>query len=117
MAKEKIKFFKCKHLESDYDGFDKYAWCHNSKCPTRECWCEKTVEMAVCPGFEKPENDKGFYLDISKEEVKETQNSFLKKLEDTLSKEHQESINETMKMLDRQNKMLNCLNLIKELLK
>lgn len=78
--KIKIEVFKCKHLENEYDGFDKYAWCRNKDCPTRECWCNNIIEEQVCPYFNKEASNKPVILEYNEDYIKDTKKDFLEKL-------------------------------------
>ncbi len=49
----KTKVYECAHYEYEYDGFDKYAWCHCRESGYRECPAEQIYAMQFCPCYKQ----------------------------------------------------------------
>ena len=50
---KKIEFFECKHFEYEYDGYEKYCWCHNPNSGKKECDVKYKYCHQYCPFYEK----------------------------------------------------------------
>lgn len=64
----KTKVYECAHYEYEYDGFDKYAWCHCKESGHRECPCDIIYAMQFCPCY-KQGNLHGEWV-VSADEIK-----------------------------------------------
>lgn len=63
MNRKKTKhIYECEHYEYEYDGFDKYAWCHSKECLSRECIVDYIFCQDLCPFYKK--NSEGRCIDI-----------------------------------------------------
>lgn len=109
--KKKIKLFRCCHIKNDYNGYDKFAFCMNSDCPTNECWCKTVHEMQVCPYFRK--NKQIFVTEKDIQFLVDTQKEFLEKLNKQLVREYTDLSNEIIKSVNIQNKLFNCLEKVR----
>lgn len=74
----KTKVYECAHYEYEYDGFDKYAWCHCRESGHRECPAEHIYSMQFCPCYEKG-NLRGEWV-VSGNEILEAE-EFRKRIE------------------------------------
>ena len=86
MKAEKKRIYECEHYKYEYDGFDKYAWCRNRECLSKECIVDYTFCQDLCPFYKK--NSEGRCIDIElsdhryNEIRKECSNKLKKKAEE-----------------------------------
>lgn len=78
MSDNKTKVYECAHYEYEYDGFDKYAWCHCQESCHRECPAKQIYSMQFCPCY-KQGNLRGKWV-VSENEI-EIAEDFRKQME------------------------------------
>lgn len=67
MNRKKTKhIYECEHYKYEYDGFDKYAWCHNNECLSRECIVDYIFCQDLCPFYKK--NSEGRCIDVDSDD-------------------------------------------------
>ena len=102
MAKSnKKRMYECEHYEYEYDGFDKYAWCHNRECLSRECIVDYIFCQDLCPFYKK--NSKGRCIDI---ELDDRYKEIREKCQVELKQKAEEAFEEAMKLADCAKKKL-----------
>ena len=79
---KKTRVYECEHFEFEYDGFDKYCWCHNPKNPDRMCDVQWKVCAKFCPYFSKKKGRDAYVMLELTEYDKELMAEAKKKLEE-----------------------------------
>lgn len=102
MKTEKMRIYECEHYKYEYDGFDKYAWCHSKDCLSRECIIEYKFCQDLCPFYKK--NAEGRYIDIDfddrcKEICERCKAELREKAKETLEEASKETESALKKML------------------
>ena len=97
----KIKVYGCKWFEADCDDLSRNYWCHNPNCPTRECWCDNSIEHDVCPGFEKSDR-KPAEVEYTKKQIDDIQNAFVEKITKELNEDFDDSMRQCNSLIKRQ---------------
>lgn len=100
--KVKVKLYRCKWFEADIDDLSRNYWCHNPDCPTRECWCDQSIEHTVCPGFEKEQGSKPYIVEYDKKVIDQIQNDFVKRVLKELNEDFDRNISECNSIIKRQ---------------
>lgn len=110
----KIKVWNCKHFELEYDDLSKDCWCSNPNCPTRECWCDLTIEQEVCPCFEKS-SSKPTELEYTEYQVNRIRTEFIKKISKILNEDFDKTLRDCNSLIQKQMIIRNAMKKIQDL--